>query len=119
MSAYGGHFMAARRRGIFLLLLILVRASLPAGSLAQQPSPGSPGALQLTLKQAVQRALKQNPQRVIARLLTFESDRNRDIALSALLPQAHIEGQGSINQYNFQSIERTKRFAAGPFQVMQ
>jgi len=103
----------------------LLRAPLPAGSSAQQPSaqqpsPQPPGSLQLTLKQAVQLALKQNPQRVIARLLTFESDRNRDIALSTLLPQAHIEGQGSLNQYNLQSIERApKRSAAGPFQVIQ
>jgi len=117
--------MAASLRRIFILVLLLLRASLPAGSSAQQPSgqqqsPGSPGSLQLTLKQAVQLALKQNPQRVIARLLTFESDRNRDIALSALLPQVHIEGHGSINQYNFQSIERApKRSAAGPFQVIE
>ena len=117
--------MASSLRRIFILLLLLLRASLPAGSSAQQPSaqqpsPQPPGSLQLTLKQAVQLALKQNPQRVIARLLTFESDRNRDIALSALLPQAHIEGQGSLNQYNLQSIERApKRSAAGPFQVIQ
>ena len=121
--------MAASVRRIFILLLLLLRVSLPIGSFAQQPtaqqpaaqqpSPGPPGSLQLTLKQAVQLALKQNPQRVIARLLAFESDRNRDIALSALLPQARIEGQGSINQYNFQSIEHTKRSVAGPFQVIQ
>jgi outer membrane protein len=116
--------MASSLRPIFILLLLLLRASLPAGSSAQQPSaqqpsPQPPGSLQLTLKQAVQLALKQNPQRVIARLLTFESDRNRDVALSALLPQARIEGSGSVNQYNFQSIERTKRSAAGPFQVIQ
>ena len=117
--------MASSLRRIFVLLLLLLRASLPAGSSAQQPSaqqpsPQPPGSLQLTLKQAVQLALKQNPQRVIARLLTFESDRNRDIALSTLLPQAHIEGQGSLNQYNLQSIERApKRSAAGPFQVIQ
>jgi outer membrane protein len=116
--------MAASLRRIFILFLLLLRASLPVGSSAQQPSAqqpslGSPGSLQLTLKQAVQLALKQNPQRVIARLLTFESDRNRDIALSALLPQVHIEGSGSVNQYNFQSIEHTKRSTAGPFQVIQ
>ncbi len=122
--------MASSLRRIFILLLLLLRASLPAGSFAQQPpaqqssaqqpSPQPPASLQLTLKQAVQLALKQNPQRVIARLLTSESDRNRDIALSALLPQAHIEGSGSINQYNFQSIERAPmRSAAGPFQVIQ
>jgi outer membrane protein TolC len=125
LLAIGGLSMAASPRRIFILFLLLLRASLPAGSSAQQPpaqqpSPVSPGSLQLTLKQAVQLALKQNPQRVIARLLTFESDRNRDIALSALLPQVHIEGHGSINQYNFQSIERApKRSAAGPFQVIE
>ena len=112
--------MAASIRQIFVLLLLFLQASFPVGSSAQQPSPGSPGPLQLSLKQAVQLALKQNPQRVIAHLLVFESDRNRDIALSALLPQAHIEGQGSINQYNFQSIERApKRSPAGPFQVIE
>src|SRR4029077_11423733 len=121
----GGFSMASSLRRIFILLLLLLRASLPAGSSAQQtsaqqPSPQPPGSVPLTLKQAVQLALKQNPQRVIARLLTFESDRNRDIALSALLPQAHIEGQGSLNQYNLQSIERApKRSAARPFQVIQ
>jgi outer membrane protein len=122
---FGGLSMAASLRRIFILFLLLLRASLPVGSSAQQPSarqssPGSPGSVQLTLREAVQLALKQNPQRVIAHLLTFESDRNRDIALSALLPQAHIESQGSINQYNFQSIERApKRMAAGPFQVIE
>jgi len=76
--------------------------------------------LQLTLKQAVQLALKQNPQRVIARLLVFESERNSQIARSALLPQADVEAHGSINQYNFQSIERApKPAAAGPFQVIE
>ena len=112
--------MAASIRQISVLLLLFLQASFPVGSSAQQPSPGSPGPLQLSLKQAVQLALKQNPQRVIAHLLVFESDRNRDIALSALLPQAHVEGQGSINQYNFQSIERApKRSPAGPFQVIE
>ncbi len=112
--------MAASLRRISVLLLLFLQASFPVGSSAQQSSPGSPGPLQLSLKQAVQLALKQNPQRVIAHLLVFESVRNRDIALSALLPQAHIEGQGSINQYNFQSIERApKRSPAGPFQVIE
>jgi outer membrane protein len=117
--------MAASLRRIFILLLLLLRASLPAGLFAQQlsaqqPSPQARGLLQLTLKQAVQLALKQNPQRVIAQLLVFESDRNSQIARAALLPQAHIEGQGSINQYNLQSIERIQpRATAGPFQVIE
>jgi outer membrane protein len=111
--------MAASLRRICGLLLLLLEALFSVGSSAQQSSQGSPGSSQLTLKQAVQLALKQNPQRVIARLFVLESDRNRDIALSALLPQAHIKGEGSINQYNFQSIEHTKRSTAGPFQVIQ
>jgi outer membrane protein TolC len=93
---------------------------LPPASSAQQPPAPPPAQLQLTLKQAVQLALKQNPQRVIARLLVFESERNSQIARSALLPQADVEAHGSINQYNFQSIERApKPAAAGPFQVIE
>jgi outer membrane protein len=117
--------MTASLRRIRVVLLLFLHASFPLGASAQQPptqpaSPGPPGSLQLTLKQAVQLALKQNPQRVIAHLLAFESDRNRDIALSALLPQAHVEAQGSVNQYNLQSIERApKRSPAGPFQVIE
>ena len=57
-------------------------------------------------------------QRVIARLLVFESDRNSQIARSPLLPQAEIEANGSVNQYNFQSIEHGPRQDAGPFHVI-
>ena len=75
--------------------------------------------MQLTLKEAVQLALKQNPQRVIARLLSFESDRNRDIALRHCFLKRISKGAVD-NQYNFQSIERAPmRTAAGPFQVIQ
>jgi outer membrane protein TolC len=98
---------------------LILKASSPLDSFAQQPA-SSAGSLQLTLKQAVQLALKQNPQRVIAQLLIYESDRNSQIARSALLPHAGVAGAGSINQYNFQSIERApQRAAAGPFQVIE
>jgi outer membrane protein len=112
--------MAASTRRTFVLLLLILQASLPLDSFAQQPPPGPSGSLQLTLKQAVQLALKQNPQRVIAQILVLESDRNSQIARSALLPQAHIAAQGSINQYNLQSIEKIEpRATAGPFQAIQ
>ncbi|MFZ0885161.1 MAG: TolC family protein [Candidatus Acidiferrales bacterium] len=102
-----------------VLLLLILQASSPLDSFAQQPA-SSAGSLQLTLKQAVQLALKQNPQRVIAQLLIYESDRNSQIARSALLPHAGVAASGSINQYNIQSIERApKRAAAGPFQVIE
>src|SRR5580700_7413465 len=89
-------------------------------SSAQQPSAGSTGSLQLTLKEAVQLALKQNPQRIIAQLLVSESDRNSQIARSALLPQASIAASGSLNKYNLQSIEHShERQAVGPFQFVE
>jgi outer membrane protein len=111
--------MAATLRRTCVLLLLLLQASFPIDSFAQQPSASSTGALQLTLKEAVQLALKQNPQRIIARLLVSESDRNSQIARSALLPQASIAASGSLNQYNLQSIERTPRGPAGPYQFIE
>ena len=49
-----------------------------------------------------------------------ESDRNSQIARSALLPQAGVAASGALNQYNIQSIERApKREAAGPYQYIQ
>src|SRR5271163_1474626 len=108
--------MAASFRQRFILLVLILQLSLPLASFAQQPPAAAPAPLQLTLKQAVQLALKQNPQRVIAQLLVSESDRNSQIARSALLPQANIAASGSLNQYNFQSIERApSRAGLAPF----
>jgi outer membrane protein TolC len=115
--------MAASFRQISILLLAFLQASFPLASSAQLPSqpPAVPsGTLQLTLKEAVQLALKQNPQRVIAQLLVSESDRNSQIARSPLLPQASMKADGAINQYNFQTIERSRaRVAAGPYQYIE
>jgi outer membrane protein len=112
--------MAASSRRFFVLLIVLWQLSFPAGAFSQQPSAGSPGALHLTLKEAVQWALKQNPQRLIAQLLVSESDRNSQIARSALLPQAAMAASGSINQYNLQTVELLpERKAAGPYQYIQ
>jgi outer membrane protein len=112
--------MAASFRQIFVLLMAILQLSLPLASFAQQPPAAPPAPLQLTLKQSVQLALKQNPQRLIAQILVQESDRNSQIARSALLPQANVVAAGSVNQYNFQSIERAPvRSPAGPFQVIE
>jgi outer membrane protein TolC len=86
-----------------------------------QTSP-APRAKQhtLTLKQAVQMALKQNPQVVAARLLSLESDRDRQVARSFLLPQAALTAEGAVKQYNFQSVEYSGRpKPAGPFQYIE
>src|SRR5580692_3737124 len=112
--------MAASFRQISGLLLLFLQLQFPIGMSAQQAPPAAPGILQLTLRQAEQLALKQNPQRIIAQMVVCESDRSSQIARSALLPQANIAASGSVNQYNFQSIERAqKRVDAGPFQVIQ
>src|SRR5271154_3537040 len=111
--------MARSFRQMFAPLALILQVSLPLAAFAQQPPAAPPAPLQLTLKQAVQVALKQNPQRVIAQLLVSESDRTSQIARSALLPQANVAASGSINQYNFQSIERApSRAGLGPFQII-
>jgi len=112
--------MAASVRRAATLLFVFLQALLPHGSPAQQPTPTPPTAVHLTLKDAVQLALKQNPQRVIAQILISESDRNSQIARSALLPQAGIAGLAALNQYNVQSIERHfPRATLGPYQFIQ
>jgi outer membrane protein len=130
------------RCGPILVLLLCAQTMLPH-SAAQQTSPpnssppnppstsssSSPSKssststgsalLQLTLKQAVQLGLKQNPQRVISQILVSESDRNRQIALSPLLPHAAITGRAGLSQYNLQSVQGGPRGTAGPFQFVE
>jgi outer membrane protein TolC len=83
-------------------------------------SPATPlSSIPLTLKDAVQLALKQNPQVVTRRLLSLESERSRQIARSALLPQANLAATASLDQYNVAVVERTSgRVAAGPYQYI-
>jgi outer membrane protein len=112
--------MPTNFRRTCVLLLAFLHAPFPFASFGQQTATSSSGIIELTLKQAVQLALQQNPQRVIARLLIFESDRTSQIARSRLLPQAEIEAGASVNQYNFQSIEREQHHQdAGPFQIIE
>jgi outer membrane protein len=115
--------MAKRPRSqriVFVIVTLLLVLAGFHGTCAAQPSPPSAQPLRLTLKEAVQLALKQNPQVVAARLLSLESDRDRQIARSALLPQADLTGLAALHQYNFQSVEFVaKAKPAGPFQYIQ
>jgi outer membrane protein len=91
--------------------------SAPHEPTASTASPVQP--LPLTLKDAVQMALKQNPQVVTRRLLSLESERNRQIARSVLLPQANLTATAALDQYNVTIVERTSgRVAAGPYQYI-
>jgi outer membrane protein TolC len=102
------------------ILGAILFAYLSADGLAQS-NPAPPAqSIRLSLKDAVQLALKQNPRVMTSRLLSLESDRERQISRSALLPQANLTATGLLGQYNKASIQRTsERTTAGPYQMIQ
>jgi outer membrane protein TolC len=95
-----------------LVLLIL------SGGFAQEPAP-----LKLTLKDAVNLALKQNPQVILANLGVSQSEQDRLLARSALLPQVGARASETVNRLNLAaSIGMSfPGFAqhVGPFYVIQ
>ena len=99
-----------RRESLLSLLLVV------ACGLAQAQSPP---VQRLTIKEAVQLALRQNPQLLIAELAAGERDQQQRVALSALLPQAgFLAGQG-VKSYNMQSIVGGPApVRVGPFQAI-
>jgi outer membrane protein TolC len=106
------------RRGITLLLALL-GALLASTSVCAQEKP----PLKLTLHDAVQMALKQNPEVQIAALNLAESHKDSDVALSALLPQADFNVSDRAVRLNVRAniglpIPGIPE-AAGPFQVFQ
>src|ERR1700728_782064 len=102
-----------------LYFLLFVAAFCEDGLAQSNPAPPAP-SFALTLKEAVQLALKQNPQVVALRLLSLESDRQRQISRSALLPQASLTSTGLLAEYNIASIERTStRTPSGLYQYIQ
>src|SRR3984893_6336947 len=73
----------------------------------------------LSMKEAVQLALRQNPRRLIARLIVSEKNHDKDIAQSALLPQVNVVAGESVNSYNSQSIVGgPEPVRVGPFQAV-
>ncbi len=110
------------RRGMRRIVAVMLFLAGTVKICGTQAGPaGAPGQpLRLTLKQAVQLALKQNPQVVVARLLTMESGQQQQIARAGLLPQANLTAATALEQYNFQSVERlSKSRAAGPYQWIE
>ena len=59
--------------------------------------------LRLTLQDAVNLALKQNPQVIVANLDVAQRDEDRRIARSSLLPQAGLEGSQRVNRSNVEA----------------
>jgi outer membrane protein TolC len=71
------------------------------------------------MKEAVQLAMQQNPQRLIARLAVNERREDKTIVQSALLPQVKVVVGESVNSYNSQSIRGgPKPERVGPFQAV-
>ena len=100
---------------VFLLLSLL----LAGGNLLGEDKP----PLRLTLRDAVQLALKENPQVQIANLNVAQSAQDDAIARAALLPQAGIEVYDRIQRFNLEAfIGRSFPGSpqhAGPFQTFQ
>src|SRR5882757_4979933 len=65
---------------------------------AQGPAP-----LKLTLREAVFLALKQNPQVILAALNTAQSEQERALARSGLLPQVNGRLQETVNRVNLEA----------------
>lgn len=79
--------------------------------------------VKLTLRDAVQIALRQNPQVQIANLNIAESQENQAIARSGLLPQVNLAGSESVHRENLAAAfgKRVPFFPGhtGPFWVVQ
>ncbi len=113
--------MLRRSRGhSSVLVWVAFLSSYAVAQAVPQPSSIPPATpLRLTLKEAVQLALKQNPQRIAARIVTLQSERDRQIARAPLLPQASAFAYTELSHYNLQSFEKSPPMAVGPFQFIE
>jgi outer membrane protein TolC len=91
----------------FLVLLLglapRVLAQTQPPSPPSAPASGSTPALRLTLRDAVQTALKQNPAIAIANLNIAEAQENAIIDRSALLPQVGITASQAVRRANIEA----------------
>ena len=126
MFRFNTHFSYRRANAAVLarifveILCALLAASLCEDGLAQSNPAPPVRSIRLSLKDAVQLALQENPRIMTSRLLSLESERERQISRSALLPQASLTATGLLGQFNVASEERTaKRTTGGPYQMIQ
>ena len=81
------------------------------------------GPMNLTLRDAAGLALKQNPQVMLANLGVAQSEQDRAIARSGLLPQASARASEAVNRVNLEAAIgfRFPGFAqhVGPYWVNQ
>ena len=89
-----------------LLPQVAVFTAIAARVLAQnQPL----GPLSLTLSDAVKLALKQNPQRLVSSIRAVESERDRQAARAALLPQAGVSASQFVSSTTCKQWRRSNR----------
>lgn len=85
-------------RGI-LIHSIAILFAVAAVARAADPEP-----MKLTLRAAVDLALKENPQVVIANLNIAQTLENQNIARSGLLPQVNLEASQAVRRENIQAL---------------
>jgi outer membrane protein len=95
------------RAGKHALLALAFALALASGLRAQDPAQDTT-PLRLTLRDAVQLALQQNPQVQVSNLNIAQSQQDQTIARAGLLPQA-----------SFQAYEQTRRLAVAPLFGLQ
>src|SRR5579863_8407759 len=104
------------RRGALLPAILLMLAATAVKAATPQP-------LRLTLRDAVEMALKQNPQVQIANLSTAVTQENQSVARSALLPQANFAVSEAVQRENLAAFLGTRVAGfpehSGPFWVFQ
>lgn len=107
---------------ILMLLLSGAASHLDAQAITNGTDSAAP-ALRLTLRDAVQLALEQNPEAQIATLNLAQSQQDKNIARSALLPQAGAQFAETAQKYNTESQLglRLPVFpkSIGPYQVFE
>jgi outer membrane protein len=105
-------------RGALLPTLVLILLMMGVRAADAQPAP-----LRLTLHDAVDMALKQNPQVQIANLNVAVTQENQTIARSALLPQANLAVSEAVQRVNLDAFLGMKIAGfpehSGPFWLFQ
>jgi outer membrane protein len=118
-SSSSGQPSCAWVRHLFGILVLALGAG--ALSLSAQEAPPTP--IRLTLKQAVALALRQNPQVAIANLNLAESQENRTVARSGLLPEVSFNASETAIRQNVGALfgESVPGFPGhtGPFWVVE
>lgn len=108
----------ALRKLVGVLVLSIVGGAAMRAQDAPVPTP-----LRLTLKEAVNIALKQNPQVAIANLNLAESQEDRNLARSGLLPQASFAANDKVTRGNVEALlgQKIPGFPGhiGPFWTIQ